>query len=253
MRPPLALPHYQGPNTALSQQASVESICSDGGGALTSALAIRGAQHALAPAGAMAAGSPVAAKPFASLSSFGSPEAADMHRRRSAAAAAKAVLTLSEIDGVDGAAPSRRRFPPGAGSLAKFQSYQSTHTPPGGGLAGGMGMAMGLAPSASIALLPTYKNEASSSGGGSGGYGASAGLLGAGGVESLPAMGASQSAAVLPTRSQRSLGKAPMNTSRYLAAGSSLFSSGGANEDFLATEGGGGMRAPVIIPGPDNV
>ena len=203
MRPPLALSSYAtggshgvGSLGSLTSNASLNSVQSDQGGVLSSALMSMAAQGIH--------GQPRTPSrdrtPPRVLGMLGS-TSEDVERRRSAAAAAKAVLTLSEIDGVDGAAPSRRslppdlnpgsaarRFPPGSASLAKFNSYQNavggsegrlTGAPsygtlpqlprvstPGGMMigqsppqaaGGGMAGMVSLSGSTSMAVLPSYR------------------------------------------------------------------------------------------------
>ena len=55
----------------------------------------------------------------------------EVERRRSTAAAAKAVLTLSGVDG-DGTTPSRRLFPPGPGSFGSCGSFGQLQSSPSG-------------------------------------------------------------------------------------------------------------------------
>ena len=77
------------------------------------------------PAAAVAAGSydsPVRLQHSASINSLGSrPE--DMERRRSAAATARTVLSLSDHQSADGSAVPRRAFPPGPTSMARFNAF----------------------------------------------------------------------------------------------------------------------------------
>lgn len=86
----------------------------------------------------------------------------DAEWRRSAAAAARAVLTLSGVEGVDGAAPSRSLFPPGAGSGAKrtaFSTLQGVPSYARGSSPGRAAMPSAVAHSPSCAVLPSAVGE----------------------------------------------------------------------------------------------
>lgn len=108
---------------------------------------------------------PPALEHSASVSSLsGSP--ADIERRKSAAAAARAVLTLSGT--ADESGTSRRLFPPGAGSMGRYNAFNAqSDTEPvrnyGGGrlanLAPGPGLGIGMVTSASLANLPPQRGS----------------------------------------------------------------------------------------------
>ena len=279
LRPPLALNFYGSSSSfgSLGSQNSLGSIKSDGGGALSSALVMG------APA-ASASPTNILGRPNAAGMLGGAPPSGqELQRRRSTAAAAKAVLTLSEIDGVD--APSRRRFPPGAGSLAKFNSYQTMHGSPsygalptaGGSIhgspsygalptvggSGGGGVpsrSLAMSSSASIAALPAYERRGSYKQAGPV-LPLAASPAAAGSSAATSRLAVSQSAAALPTLSQRSKGKLPAAQggmrssepgSRYIVGGHVLHGPAGSNEQLLAEEGSCGVRAPVV-PGAHNV
>jgi hypothetical protein len=160
--------------------------------------------------------------------------AEDVEWRRSAAAAARAVLTLSELDDVDGAAPSRRLFPPSKGNVAKRHGVGALEGPHSKPTAPPFAAGYGRESTGHRGL--SFGNRLTTS-------------------DRVPAMAYSASSVSLPGMcGHGSSGKRPLAASsgpRYLASDTTgLYGSSSASALPLAAIGGGGVRAPASLAGP---